>query len=88
MHHLGCSQAGVCQAAEAGAEDGSGRLEEASRPGTRLPVHRLRPERPVQLRRDATAGKKSRRTPPGSTAWRFFLVDYASSRLSGWETIR
>ena len=44
MHHLGGSQAGVCQAAEAGAKDGGGRLEEAPGPGARLPVHRLRPE--------------------------------------------
>ena len=53
---LGRAQAGVREAAEAGLKDGGGRSEEASGPGTRLQVHRVRPQRPVQLRRDATPG--------------------------------
>ena len=70
------AEARIGEAAEAGAEDGGCRLEEAARPRTRLPVHRLRPERSLQLRRDATAGKKFGRTSARTTARSFLSVDH------------
>ena len=79
----GGAEARIGEAAEAGAEDGGCRLEEAARPRTRLPVHRLRPERSLQLRRDATAGKKFGRTSARTTARSFLSVDHPKARISG-----
>ena len=56
----GCIEAGVGQAAEAGAQDGGGRAQEAAGEGARLQVHRMRQERQVQLRGHAAAGETSR----------------------------
>ena len=79
----GGAQAGVREAAEAGAQDGGGRAEEAARPRTRLPVHRLRPQRPLQLRRHAAAGKEPGRAPASATSRGLLPVDDTAPRVPG-----
>lgn len=75
----GRPQGGVGAPAQAGAENGSGRAEEAAGQGARLPVHRLRPQRSLQLRRDAVAGQESGRTAAGAAARRLLAEHDAAA---------
>ena len=50
------------------------------RQGARVPVHRMRPQRPFQLRGDATAGPQLGRAAAGAAARRLLAVHLAAPR--------